>query len=168
MEPKRYQGEKILIASRAMWYAKPGLRKPVSISPQQRLVGEAANGDIAATQYARDYTPAYVGSAQVNGVDCHKLKLVAATPGATYESIVYYLDKRSLMGVKADFLTAGGAVFKSASFEYGNKVRVNGREQPFVSSMKIVNANFRTATAACNTARWRPAIRRTACSRWIR
>ncbi|OQS36176.1 hypothetical protein B0T39_17105 [Chromobacterium haemolyticum] len=142
VEPKRYQGEKILIASRAMWYAKPGLRKPVSISPQQRLVGEAANGDIAATQYARDYTPAYVGSAQVNGVDCHKLKLVAATPGATYESIVYYLDKRSLIGVKADFLTAGGVVFKSASFEYGNKVKVNGREQPFVSSMKIVNANF--------------------------
>ncbi|WP_166642224.1 outer membrane lipoprotein-sorting protein [Paludibacterium purpuratum] len=142
VEPKRYQGEKILIASRAMWYIKPGLRKPVSISPQQRLVGEAANGDIAATQYARDYTPLFVGSTQVNGVDCYKLKLNAATPGATYEGIVYYLDKRSLMGVKADFLTASGMVFKIATFEYGNKVKVNGREQPFVSSMKIVNANF--------------------------
>ncbi|OHX13427.1 hypothetical protein BI347_07800 [Chromobacterium sphagni] len=142
VEPKRYQGEKILIASRAMWYVKPGLRKPVSISPQQRLVGEAANGDIAATQYARDYSPAYAGSAQINGVDCYKLKLTAATPGATYEGIVYYLDKRSLMGVKADFLTASGAVFKTATFEYGNKVKVNNREQPFVSSMKIVNANF--------------------------
>lgn len=142
VEPKRYQGEKILIASRAMWYAKPGLRKPVSISPQQRLVGEAANGDIAATQYARDYHPAFAGSAQVGGVDCFKLKLTAATSDATYESIVYYLDKRSLMGIRAEFLTAGGVVFKSASFDYGNRVKVNGQEQPFVSTMKIVSASF--------------------------
>ncbi|WP_444929421.1 outer membrane lipoprotein-sorting protein [Microbulbifer sp. SSSA002] len=140
--PRRYRGEKILIASRAMWYAKPGLRKPISISPQQRLVGEAANGDIASTQYARDYTPEYLGSAEVDGTPCHKLKLTAATDSATYESIVYYLDKNTLLGVKAEFLTASGMPLKIALFEYGNQVQVGDRKQPFVSQMKIVNANF--------------------------
>ncbi|WP_346838613.1 outer membrane lipoprotein-sorting protein [Microbulbifer sp. SAOS-129_SWC] len=140
--PRRYRGEKILIASRAMWYAKPGLRKPVSISPQQRLVGEAANGDIAATQYARDYTPAYLGTETVDGTPCDKLKLTAATDGATYESIIYYLDQRTRLGIKAEFLTASGMPFKVAYFEYGNRVDVDGRKQPFVSRMKIVNANF--------------------------
>ncbi|WP_226647153.1 outer membrane lipoprotein-sorting protein [Microbulbifer variabilis] len=140
--PRRYRGEKILIASRAMWYAKPGLRKPVSISPQQRLVGEAANGDIASTQYARDYTPEYLGTEALDGTPCYKLKLTAATNSATYESIIYYLDRDSLLGVKAEFLTASGMPLKIAQFEYGNAVLVEGEEQPFVSRMKIVNANF--------------------------
>lgn len=140
--PRRYRGEKILIASRAMWYAKPGLRKPVSISPQQRLVGEAANGDIAATQYARDYAPQYLGVEDLDGRPCHKLRLTAATDGATYESIIYYLDRDTRLGVRAEFLTASGMVFKRAHFEYGNRVLVDGEERPFVSSMKIVNANF--------------------------
>ena len=140
--PRRYRGEKILIASRAMWYAKPGLRKPVSISPQQRLVGEAANGDIAATQYARDYSPEYLGIEELGGRPCHKLRLTAATDGATYESIIYYLDRDTRLGVKAEFLTASGMTFKVAHFEYGNRVLVDGEERPFVSSMKIVNANF--------------------------
>lgn len=140
--PRRYRGEKILIASRAMWYAKPGLRKPVSISPQQRLVGEAANGDIAATQYARDYSPEYLGRARLDGVDCHKLKLTATTSDATYESIIYYLDTRTRLGIQAEFLTASGMPFKVAHFEYGNSVLVDGEQRAFVSSMKIVNANF--------------------------
>ena len=55
----------MLLDGRAMWYGKKGLRKPVSISPQQRLSGEAANGDIAAVHYARDYAPSFVGDAQV-------------------------------------------------------------------------------------------------------
>ncbi|MFC6634228.1 outer membrane lipoprotein-sorting protein [Microbulbifer taiwanensis] len=140
--PRRYRGEKILIASRAMWYAKPGLRKPVSISPQQRLVGEAANGDIAATQYARDYAPAYLGSADLDGTSCHKLKLTAASDSATYESIIYYLDKRNRLAVRAEFLTASGMPLKVAHFEYDNRVQIDGETRPFVSHMKIVNANF--------------------------
>ncbi|MGL6162688.1 outer membrane lipoprotein-sorting protein [Microbulbifer sp.] len=140
--PRRYRGEKILIASRAMWYAKPGLRKPVSISPQQRLVGEAANGDIAATQYARDYTPEYLGSTDLDGTPCYKLRLTAATDGATYEAIIYYIDKRNRLGVRAEFLTASGMPLKKAHFEYGNRVLVDGEERPFVSRMRIVNANF--------------------------
>lgn len=142
LEPKRYQGEKVLIAARSMWYLKPGLRKPVTVSPQQRLVGEAANGDIAAVQYAREYAPSWMGEATVGGADCHKLQLVAADPGATYSTIIYYIDKKTLLGTKAEFMTSSNTVFKSAHFEYANRVNVEGRTQPFISSMKIVNASF--------------------------
>jgi len=142
LEPKRYQGEKVLIAARSMWYLKPGLRKPVTVSPQQRLVGEAANGDIAAVQYAREYAPAYLGDAVVEGNDCYKLKLTATEAGATYDTIIYYVDKKTLLGVKAEFLTSSGTVFKSAAFEYRNQINKDGKETPFISSMKIVNASF--------------------------
>jgi putative ABC transport system permease protein len=143
--PARQAGEKILLDGRAMWYGKRGLRKPVSISPQQRLTGEASNGDIAAAQYARDYQPAYVGEENVDGKSCHVLALTARNGQVAYEAIQYYIDKSSLLGVKADFKTASGLVLKTAVFEYGNKVAgKSGKNStlPFVSRMKIVNASF--------------------------
>ena len=142
MEPKRYQGEKVLIAARSMWFLKPGLRKPVTISPQQRLVGEASNGDIAAVQYAREYTPAWLGEAVVDGAPCYKLRLSAADVSATYSTIIYYIDKKTLLGTKAEFMTSGDTVFKSATFAYANRVAADGKEIPFISSMRIVNASF--------------------------
>ena len=55
LAPPRYKGEIMLFNDRTIWFVKPGLRKPVSISARQRLSGLAANGDIASTNYARDY-----------------------------------------------------------------------------------------------------------------
>lgn len=141
-EPKRYQGEKILINGRAMWYVKPGLRRPISVSPQQRLVGEAANGDIASVRYSRDYRPQFAGEERLDGRDCYKLELIAVDDKVTYESILYYLDKQSLLGMRADFMTASGTVFKIARFEYRNTIEFEGRETPFVSRMRIINASF--------------------------
>jgi ABC-type lipoprotein release transport system permease subunit len=142
VEPKRYQGEKVLIAARSMWFVKPGLRKPVTISPQQRLVGEASNGDIAAVQYAREYVPTWLGEAVVDGTPCYKLRLDAADSAATYSTIVYYIDKKTLLGTKAEFMTSGDTVFKSATFAYGNRIGVDGKDIPFISSMRIANASF--------------------------
>jgi hypothetical protein len=53
LEPLRSKGSRILQVGRNMWFTKPGLRKPVAISPRQRLTGQAAIGDIAATNYTQ-------------------------------------------------------------------------------------------------------------------
>ena len=52
--PARNKGETMLFNDRNIWFFKPGLKKPVAISPRQKLMGQAANGDIASTNYARD------------------------------------------------------------------------------------------------------------------
>ena len=49
--PARNKGEMMLFNDRNLWFFKPGLKKPVSISARQKLMGQAANGDIASTQY---------------------------------------------------------------------------------------------------------------------
>ena len=54
-EPSRFKGSKLLQVGRNMWLTRPGLSKPIPISPRQRMSGQAANGDIAATNYAKDY-----------------------------------------------------------------------------------------------------------------
>ncbi|MCK6599776.1 MAG: hypothetical protein L6Q37_15525, partial [Bdellovibrionaceae bacterium] len=45
----RFKGEIYLFNDRTIWFFKPSLKKPVSISARERLSGQAANGDIAST-----------------------------------------------------------------------------------------------------------------------
>ncbi|MNE12497.1 hypothetical protein D3C80_1052970 [compost metagenome] len=47
--------------------------------------------------------------------------------------------------------------FKVAYFEYGNSVLVDGEQRAFVSSMKIVNANFPERFSLLEYARVAPA-----------
>lgn len=77
---------------RNMWFVKPGLRKPVPISPRQKLSGGAANGDIASTNYAGDYKAQYVSDERVGETDCYLFDLLSNTRKATYYRIRYWIN----------------------------------------------------------------------------
>lgn len=138
--PPRTKGEVYLFNDRNIWFVKPGLRRPVSISARQRLQGEAANGDIASTNYARDYEGRIAGEDVVDGEPAWKLDLVARRPEVTYDKIRYWISKRRRLGLKAEFLTVGGDLFKSAKVEYGHRVRAGGQTFDFVTRMTIRDA----------------------------
>lgn len=140
LDPPNSKGSKMLQVERNMWMTKPGLRKPVAISPRQRLTGQAAIGDIAATNYAKDYTAKYLREEVLEGEACHVLELSAITRQATYDRITYWVSVKRGLAVKADFLSLSGKRLKSATFEYGNQVVVNGKPIPFVSRMTISDA----------------------------
>ena len=140
LAPPRYKGEIMLFNDRTIWFVKPGLRKPVSISARQRLSGEAANGDIASTNYARDYEGTVVGEDDVNGETTFRLELKARAKNVTYDRIRYWIAKRRHLGLKAEFLTVGGDVFKTATFDYGNTLRSPSGTFDFVSRMTIRDA----------------------------
>jgi Outer membrane lipoprotein-sorting protein len=44
------------------------------------------------------------------------------------------------VGVKAEFYTVSGKLFKTATFEYDNRIHVHGKAVPFVSKMTITDA----------------------------
>jgi hypothetical protein len=140
--PSRQKDELFLFNDRNLWVDRPGLRKPISISPRQRLSGQAANGDIATTNYARDYTATLMGTETVNGIKAYKLKLKANSDKTTYEGIVYWISVDAQLGVQAEFLTLEGRAFKKARFEYKNSVLVRGKTTPFVSQMTITDSMF--------------------------
>ena len=127
--PARNKGETMLFNDRNIWFFKPGLKKPVAISPRQKLMGQAANGDIASTNYEK-----------VDGQDTWKLELKAKGKNVTYDRVRYWVSKKNRLGVKAEFLTVSGDVFKDATFEYKNKMDAGGKTIPFVSKMTIVDA----------------------------
>lgn len=137
--PPRNKGEIYLFNNRNMWFFKPSLKKPISLSSRQRLSGQAANGDIASTNYARDYNPVIEKEDQLNGEKVKILMLTSKDHNTTYDKIRYYISLKSKYGVKAEFLTIQGKTLKTASFEYKNKIQLKGELRPFVSKMIIID-----------------------------
>ena len=140
VEPARSKGSKLLQVGRNMWLTKVGLSKPVPISPRQRMSGQAANGDIAATNYAGDYDGKLAQEETLNGEACYVLELRAKHNRTTYDRIRYWISTSRGVGVKAEFYSVSGKLLKTALFEYGNQVNFKESRIPFVSKMTIRDA----------------------------
>jgi hypothetical protein len=140
LAPAKVAGQKLLMRDRNMWFIKPGLSKPVPLSPRQKLLGMASNGDIASTDYAGDYEVLATTECRLNDEACFQFDLRAVNKKVTYDRITYWVSQERLVGVKADFYTVSGKLFKSATFEYDNRVSINGGSMPFVSKMTINDA----------------------------
>ncbi|BCK88541.1 hypothetical protein MIZ01_2346 [Sideroxyarcus emersonii] len=140
LEPARLKGYRVLQVGRDMWLARPGLSRPVPISPHQRLIGQAANGDIAATNYAGDYDARLAGTEPLAGEACYVLDLHAKNKRVTYDRIRYWVSVRRMVGIKAEFESVSGKLLKTARFEYGNTIEAGGKSLPFVSRMVIEDA----------------------------
>ncbi|MEQ1527212.1 MAG: outer membrane lipoprotein-sorting protein [Gallionella sp.] len=139
-EPARSKGTKLLQVERNMWIAKPGLSKPIPISPRQRMNGQASNGDIASTNYAEDYAAQMNANEIVDGEECYVFDLSAKQKRTTYDKIRYWVSVKSGVGVKAEFKSVSGKLIKTARFEYNNTVEHEGRRVVFVSKMIIHDA----------------------------
>jgi outer membrane lipoprotein-sorting protein len=150
LAPANVKGQKILMVDRNMWFAKPGLSKAIPISPRQKLMGNAANGDIASTNYAGDYKITQTMDDTVNKEPCYLLDLEAVDKKATYDRIKYWVSKGRLVGVKAEFYTVSGKMFKTAIFEYNNGITINDEKRPFISKMIITNAIIKEDVTTMN------------------
>jgi hypothetical protein len=135
--PGNMADQKLLMVGRNMWFVRSGLRKPVPISPRQRLLGQASNGDIAATNYAKDYDATLAGQDVINGDPVYKLQLTARNDQVTYPRIDYWISAETRLAEKADFYSVSGRIIKSARFEYNNLIEYQGKKIPFVSRMVI-------------------------------
>jgi hypothetical protein len=137
LAPPRDRGNKVLMVNGNMWFHKPGLSKAVPISQRQRLMGNAAYGDIAATNYAEDYEATPLPDESVNGELCYVFDLRAKDNRAAYDRIKYWISKERVVGVKAEYFTVSGKRFKSATMESANTVRIDGQVRPFISKITV-------------------------------
>jgi len=141
--PPKVKRNKLLMVDHNMWFAKPGVKKPVPVSSRQKLIGGASYGDIAATNYADDYQPTSVTQETINGELCYLFDLKALTKKATYDRIKYWISQERLVGVKAEYYTVSGKVLKWATFEYNNRIQLDNKPQRFISRMTIHDALVR-------------------------
>lgn len=142
LKPAKNKGEVFLFNDRQMWFFKPSMKKPLSISARQKLTGQAANGDIASTHYARDYTATLEKTENLNGVKYYVLLLKAKEKNLTYDQIRYWISDKTKLATRAEFLTLRGKPFKIGTLEYNNLLSIGGKNIAFVSQLTIVDAKF--------------------------
>ena len=67
-DPVSERGKALLMDKSNLWFHSPLSSKPIRITPQQRLLGEASNGDVASTDFSGDYDPTYLKHETVDGI----------------------------------------------------------------------------------------------------
>lgn len=137
LEPPKHKGSKLLMLKTNMWFYKPGLSKPIPISQRQKLMGNAAYGDIASTNYAEDYEAKPLADEAVNGEECYVFDLKSKNDKTTYDQVKYWISKKRLVGVRAEYFTVSGKKFKLADLDYGNTVTISGEVRPFISKITL-------------------------------
>jgi hypothetical protein len=125
-------GQKMLMAGDDFWLLMPGTGRPIRVTPQQKLLGDASTGDIATMTWAEDYAGTVVGEETVDGKPCVKLALTAQRSGVSYARIELYLAKATSEPVQADLYVASDKLAKRATFVVD---KVDGRRQ--VTEMRL-------------------------------
>jgi outer membrane lipoprotein-sorting protein len=120
--PARDAGKLMLKNGSDLWFYDPANQATVRISPEQRLLGQAANGDVATVNLARDYTASLKEEEDIGDGDrktrhAQHLELTAV-PGKsqTYHHIDLWLDVRDNAPVKAKFYAESGRLLKTALY----------------------------------------------------
>jgi len=119
--PPRDAGKRVLLGGGALWFYDPTSKTSIRISPQQRLVGQAAIGDVLTVNLAVDYKATLQGTetiedAQHQERQCWHLDLRAADDQATYARTEYWVEQGTYNPVKAKFYSDSGRVLKIAYY----------------------------------------------------
>ena len=115
LEPERQSGRKLLMA-KGLWMYLPTVRKPTRVSPQQRVTGEVANGDLARTQFSADYKAALEAEENWGGIPCYRLGLTSKTRDAPYRRVRLWVDKAKHFPLRAEYFALSGKLLKTGVF----------------------------------------------------
>lgn len=119
--PVRDANKLILKNGNDLWLYDPGSKASIRLSPQQRLLGQAANGDVVTVNLAHDYRAERAVEEEVSDGDrqlrrSHRLDLVAVRPGVTYHRIELWVAADSSKPIKGKFYAESGQLLKTAFY----------------------------------------------------
>jgi len=117
VEPARDAGKKVLLDGQSLWFFDPTSNLSIRISPQQRLLGQAAIGDVLTVNLAANYTSSLIASEQIQDAggkprDCWHLDLKAANDQAVYNRVEYWVEHASYYPIKGKFYSDSGRLLK--------------------------------------------------------
>ena len=131
--PQQDVGKLMLKDGSNLWFFDPASKATIRVSPQQRLIGQAANGDVVTTNFAVDYSATLEEEESITDGDhrptrCQRLALQPKNLDATYHHARIWLDHTSSRPVKAQFFVESGKLLKTAY--YRRLQTVLGEERP--------------------------------------
>ncbi|EGJ09740.1 MULTISPECIES: outer membrane lipoprotein-sorting protein [Rubrivivax] len=119
--PARDAGKLMLKNGQDLWFYDPSTKASVRLSPQQRLLGQASNGDVVTVNLARDYKAVLKAEEDVQDGDrkprrARLLELSAAVPDATYARIEFWVDAGNDQPIKGRFFADSGRLLKTVYY----------------------------------------------------
>ena len=110
--PAAEKGKFLLMLRDAMWIYMPATSRPIRISPLQRLMGQASNGDVARTSFTVDYA----AKSAIEDGHAWVLELEAKDPALSYKRVRLWIDRSTYEPLRADFYVASGKLLKRAHY----------------------------------------------------
>lgn len=173
--PARDAGKIILRNGNLLWFFDPASKASVRLSPRQRLLGNASNGDVITVNLALDYDVELVGEEQIsdgnrNPRQTYRLHLKSHNEIAPYHEIEYWVDKDTYQPIKGQFYSQSGRLLKVAW--YRGWERVLGERRPTeiviadgfdhgdVTVMKMSNFRPRELPQSWFSKSWLPRFRK--------
>lgn len=111
---EKERGRGVMVQGDDMWLIAPGAKRPLKVSPQQRLLGPASAGDLARTRFREDYA---VDALAPEG-EGWALELRARRPGQSYPKARLHLAREGAPR-SAEFFYASGKVARTVRFQGG-------------------------------------------------
>lgn len=151
LRPPKQKGNLLLMVGENLWYYVRDTRRPIRITPLQRLSGGTSYGDIARLNWSEDYNPIIIGKKTIEienvSYPSINLELTARSNGATYHKIHLFIEEESFYPRRADVFLQSGKLIKTlyfTRFEITQGKRMN-REILFVDHMnndKVTTLRF--------------------------
>jgi len=131
--PERDANKLMLKNGNDLWFYDPSSQASIRLSPQQRLLGQASNGDVVTVNLAKDYKAELLGEEDTADGErvmrrAYKLGLAAVSPDVTYHRVEMWVDAANSRPIKARFFAESGHLLKTAYYrKYQPQL---GRERP--------------------------------------
>jgi outer membrane lipoprotein-sorting protein len=119
--PPRDTGKLMLKNGNDLWFYDPVNKATVRLSPQQRLLGQASNGDVVTVNFSKDYEAMLAAEEEIQDGErrtrhAYKLSLKATAQTTTYASIELWVDAENNRPLKARFFADSGRLLKTAYY----------------------------------------------------
>jgi len=158
IEPLRDENKLMLKDGNNLWFFDPESKSSIRLSPQQRLMGQASNGDVVTVNFHKDYKATMENEETITDADrkqrkCYKLNMMALNETVTYYRIEYWVDTENDQPVKGKFYSESERLLKIAYYrgyrEELGKIRptemiiIDGVDNKLVTKMNYSHYQFR-------------------------
>jgi outer membrane lipoprotein-sorting protein len=150
-EPARDAGKRVLLDGGALWFYDPASKTSVRISPQQRLIGQAAVGDVLTVNLKVDYNASVVSTETIPDAEhaqrqCWHLELKAANDRAVYNRIEYWVEQNTFYPIKGKLFSDSGRLLKIVYFRnFGQRLgAVRPSEEVIIDAVDTALATIAT------------------------
>jgi hypothetical protein len=132
--PSTVAGRRILTEGKNMWMVLPTSSRTIRVSADDRLLGQASNGDILNIPVEK-YTYAYNGNETVKGRSYKRIVATLRGSGATYARVDFLLEDGTNKPFRSYHFSRSGKLVKVA--EYVSFRKSGGQER--VSKIALID-----------------------------